>query len=67
MTLGLKMKFFAYDDPDEIQATVDNKIKKTERFGKWSELMMDLLRRLLTVDPVKRLKANEALRHQWFE
>jgi len=44
MTLGLKMKFFAYDDLDEIQATVDKRIKKTERFGPWPAPMMDLLR-----------------------
>ena len=47
MTLGLKMKFFAYDEPSEIHETVNKRIKKAERFGPWSADMQSLLKDFL--------------------
>jgi calcium-dependent protein kinase len=35
-------------------------------FGRFSEDCMDLLRRLLTKDPSRRVTAAEALKHRWF-
>jgi hypothetical protein len=51
MTNGQKLKFFPYDESEEIQALVDKKIEKTAKYGEWSPEMMQLLKDLLIVDP----------------
>lgn len=36
-------------------------------FNECSELVKDLIKRLLVVDPNKRLSSGEALNHEWFK
>lgn len=61
MTRGQKLKIFPFDEPDEIQAIVDKKLKKLDQYGKWSPEMKELVGDLIKVDPRKRLRASEAL------
>eukprot|EP00347_Sterkiella_histriomuscorum_P024159 403332102 len=68
MTKGeKKVKFFPYDDPEEIQEQIDNKIAKLDKYGEWSLEMKQLLRKFLEVDPKQRINAAQALSHQWFK
>lgn len=51
MTKGNKIKFFPYDEIEDIQKIVDSKLRKLGKYGDWSKEMIELIKNLLRADP----------------
>ena len=60
---------FGGRNEDEIKRNVENGIYDliSPPFNNFSRSCIDLIKKLLTIDPQERISAEEALNHQWFK
>ena len=65
--LAARPPFSGEDDDEIINSVKSGRYDLTSPpFNKVSKMCLDLLKKLLTVDPDKRISAQEALNHKWF-
>ena len=66
--LSARPPFGGEDDEEIIESVQSGRIDlSSPPFNKATKSCLDLLKKLLTIDPKKRISAQEALNHKWFK
>ena len=66
--LSARPPFGGEDDEEIIESVQSGRIDlSSPPFNRVTKACLDLLKKLLTIDPTKRISAQEALNHKWFK
>ena len=60
-------KYFSDINLNEKPVGIVNYIKKNSRIEFENDYFFDLIQKMLTIDPTKRIKLKDCLDHHWFE